>query len=263
MMPADALEIVRDHDAILMGAVGDPTVPDHVSLWGLILDLRQRLDLWANVRPARLLDGIPCPLAGRGSGHVDMLFVRENSEGRVRRRRGAGPPDAADRGGDRVECFHPRWRRAHASDTRSSSRKTGAASSRARPSRTRRASATSSGTRSPWRWPRNIPASATSGCSSMRSQPGWCAPRTASTSSSLRTCSADILTDLAAAIQGGMGMAASANLAPGTDTPGLFEPVHGSAPGHRRPGHREPGGRDLERDAPARAPRRAGRPRPR
>jgi len=65
MMPEDALEVVRAHDAILMGAVGDPSVPDHVSLWGLILELRQRLDLWANLRPARLLEGIPCPLAGR------------------------------------------------------------------------------------------------------------------------------------------------------------------------------------------------------
>ncbi|HEV3403070.1 MAG TPA: isocitrate/isopropylmalate family dehydrogenase, partial [Gaiellaceae bacterium] len=81
MMPEDALEVVRAHDAILMGAVGDPSVPDPVSLWGLILDLRQRLDLWANVRPARLLEGIPCPLAGRGPADVDMLFVRENTEG--------------------------------------------------------------------------------------------------------------------------------------------------------------------------------------
>ena len=81
MMPEDALEVVRAHDAILMGAVGDPSVPDPVSLWGLILDLRQRLDLWANVRPARLLEGIPCPLAGRRPADVDMLFVRENTEG--------------------------------------------------------------------------------------------------------------------------------------------------------------------------------------
>jgi tartrate dehydrogenase/decarboxylase/D-malate dehydrogenase len=81
MMPADALDTLRAHDAVLMGAVGDPSVPDHVSLWGLILEVRQRLDLWANVRPARLLEGIPCPLAGRGPADVDMLFVRENTEG--------------------------------------------------------------------------------------------------------------------------------------------------------------------------------------
>jgi tartrate dehydrogenase/decarboxylase/D-malate dehydrogenase len=79
MMPDDALDVVRRHDAVLLGAVGDPSVPDHVTLWGLLLPLRQGLDLWANVRPARLLDGVPSPLAGRPE--VDMVFVRENTEG--------------------------------------------------------------------------------------------------------------------------------------------------------------------------------------
>src|SRR5918912_1717215 len=79
MMPADGLDTVRTYDAVLLGAVGHPSVPDYVTLWGLLLPLRQGLDLWANVRPARLLDGIPSPLAG--SPPVDMLFVRENTEG--------------------------------------------------------------------------------------------------------------------------------------------------------------------------------------
>ncbi len=79
MMPPDALEVARRHDAVLLGAVGDPSVPDHLTLWGLLLPLRQGLDLWANVRPARLLEGIPSPLAGAPA--VDMLFVRENTEG--------------------------------------------------------------------------------------------------------------------------------------------------------------------------------------
>ena len=79
MMPADAIEVARGHDAVLLGAVGDPSVPDHVSLWGLLLPLRQGLDLWANIRPARLLEGVPSPLAGAPA--VDMLFVRENTEG--------------------------------------------------------------------------------------------------------------------------------------------------------------------------------------
>jgi len=81
MMPEDAIENLSAHDAVLMGAIGDPSVPDHLSIWGLVLEVRQRLDLWANVRPARLLEGIPCPLAGRGPADVDMLFVRENTEG--------------------------------------------------------------------------------------------------------------------------------------------------------------------------------------
>ena len=79
MMPPDALDVVRGHDAVLLGAVGHPSVPDHVTLWGLLLPLRQGLDLWANLRPARLLEGVPSPLAG--SPRVDMLFVRENTEG--------------------------------------------------------------------------------------------------------------------------------------------------------------------------------------
>ena len=81
MMPDDAVETLRGFDAVLMGAVGDPSIPDHVTLWGLLLPIRQQLDLWANVRPARLLEGIPCPLSDRGPADVDMLFLRENSEG--------------------------------------------------------------------------------------------------------------------------------------------------------------------------------------
>ncbi len=81
MMADDWADVLRAHDAVLMGAIGDPSVPDHESLWGSILAIRQHLDLWANERPARLLRGIPCPLAGRGPADVDMLFVRENTEG--------------------------------------------------------------------------------------------------------------------------------------------------------------------------------------
>ena len=81
MMPPDAVERLRAFDAILLGAVGRPDIPDHVTLWGLLLPIRQRLDLWANVRPVRLLEGVPCALAGRSPGDIDMVFVRENSEG--------------------------------------------------------------------------------------------------------------------------------------------------------------------------------------
>ena len=75
MMPEDWEDVVRSHDAVLMGAVGDPSVPDHLSLWGLILEIRQRLDLWANIRPARLLPGIPTPLADREPADVDMGLI--------------------------------------------------------------------------------------------------------------------------------------------------------------------------------------------
>ncbi len=81
MMPPDAVDRLREFDAVLLGAVGRPDIPDHVTLWGLLLPIRQRLDLWANVRPVRLLEGVPCALAGRSPGDIDMVFVRENSEG--------------------------------------------------------------------------------------------------------------------------------------------------------------------------------------
>jgi len=84
MMPEDWEETVRAHQAVLMGAVGDPSVPDHLSLWGLILLIRQRLDLWANVRPARLLEGIPCPLVGRGPEDADRRGKRFHArKGRI------------------------------------------------------------------------------------------------------------------------------------------------------------------------------------
>ena len=100
-------------------------------------------------------------------------------------------------------------------------------------------------------------ASATRRSSSTRWRRGWCASRTSLDVVVASNLFADILTDLAAAIQGGMGMAASANLAPGTDTPGVFEPVHGSAPDIAGQGIANPVGADLERVAHARASRRA------
>ena len=81
MMPQDGIEQVKEFDAIFLGAVGFPGVPDHVSLWGLLIPLRRELDLYANVRPVRLLRGITSPLAGRGPQDIDFVVVRENVEG--------------------------------------------------------------------------------------------------------------------------------------------------------------------------------------
>ena len=81
MMPVDALETLRGHDALLLGAVGDPSVPDHITLWDTILAIRQGLDLWANLRPCRLLPGIPSPLGDARPTDVDFVVVRENTEG--------------------------------------------------------------------------------------------------------------------------------------------------------------------------------------
>jgi tartrate dehydrogenase/decarboxylase/D-malate dehydrogenase len=81
MMPEDALDTIRHHDAIFFGACGFPGVPDHISLWEMLIPMRRRFDLYVNLRPVRLMPGIRSPLAGRKAGDIDFLVVRENTEG--------------------------------------------------------------------------------------------------------------------------------------------------------------------------------------
>jgi tartrate dehydrogenase/decarboxylase/D-malate dehydrogenase len=81
MMPADGIARLRDHDAILLGAVGFPGVPDHVSLWGLLIPIRREFEQYVNLRPVRLLPGIVPPLRDRKPGDIDFWVVRENTEG--------------------------------------------------------------------------------------------------------------------------------------------------------------------------------------
>ena len=81
MMPEDGIDQLRNFDAIYLGAVGFPGVPDHVSLWGLLIPIRREFDQYVNLRPVRLFDGIPCPLAGKQPGDIDFYVVRENVEG--------------------------------------------------------------------------------------------------------------------------------------------------------------------------------------
>jgi tartrate dehydrogenase/decarboxylase/D-malate dehydrogenase len=82
MMPEDWKAQIGGMDALLFGAVGWPAqVPDHISLWGSLLKFRREFDQYINLRPARLFEGVPCPLANRKPGEIDMLIVRENTEG--------------------------------------------------------------------------------------------------------------------------------------------------------------------------------------
>jgi tartrate dehydrogenase/decarboxylase / D-malate dehydrogenase len=229
MMPPDAIEQLRAFDAILLGAVGRPDVPDHVTLWGLLLPIRQRLDLWANVRPARLLEGVPCALAGRAPKDVDMLFVRENSEGEYSGVGGRAHQGHPGEVGIETAVF------TRAGIERVVEYAFGLAEAR-----------------------RGIVTSATKSNASRYGYVLWdeiaaavaarhpgvryervlvdaLAARMVLRPDTLDVVVAsnlfgDILTDLGAALQGGMGMAASANLCPGGDVPGVFEPVHGSAP---------------------------------
>lgn len=81
MMPQDGIDQLRPHDAIFLGAVGFPGVPDHISLWGLLIPIRREFDQYVNLRPVRLLPGVPCPLRDKQPGDIDFWIVRENSEG--------------------------------------------------------------------------------------------------------------------------------------------------------------------------------------
>ena len=81
MMPEDGIDQLSKFDAIYLGAVGFPGVPDHESLWGLLIPIRREFDQHINLRPVRLFDGVPCPLAGRKPGDIDFYVVRENVEG--------------------------------------------------------------------------------------------------------------------------------------------------------------------------------------
>jgi len=81
MMPEDGLDQLKAFDAIYLGAVGYPGVPDHVSLWGLLLPIRRGFNQYVNLRPVRLFEGVPCPLAHKKPGDIDFYVVRENVEG--------------------------------------------------------------------------------------------------------------------------------------------------------------------------------------
>jgi len=228
-MPADAIERLRTFDAILMGAVGRPGIPDHVTLWGLLLTIRQRLDLWANVRPVRLLEGVPCALAGRGPADVDMLFVRENSEGEYSGVGGRAHQGHALEVGIETSVF-----------TRAGvERVVEHAFQLAGERRGHVTSATkSNASRFGYVLWDEVAAEVAARHPDIRYEHvlvDALAARMVLRPDSLDVVVAsnlfgDILTDVGAAVQGGMGMAASANLCPGGTAPGLFEPVHGSAP---------------------------------
>lgn len=81
MMADDGLEQLKEFDAIYLGAVGYPGVPDHISLWDLLLTIRKGFDQYVNLRPIKLLNGAPCPLVNGNTENIDMLFIRENAEG--------------------------------------------------------------------------------------------------------------------------------------------------------------------------------------
>jgi tartrate dehydrogenase/decarboxylase/D-malate dehydrogenase len=227
LMPEDGLDQLRERDAILLGAVGDPRVPDHLSLWGLLIPIRRAFDQYVNLRPVRVFPGVRSPLADPGD--FDVVIVRENVEG-----------EYSEAGG--------RIYRGHAEELaiqeavftrRGIARVAEFAFALAE----RRGSGLTSATKSngivhtlPF-WDEVVREVAAGHpdvavveehidalCAKVVMQPGRFDVIVGS------NLFGDILSDLTAAVAGSIGIAPSANLNPGRELPSMFEPVHGSAP---------------------------------
>jgi tartrate dehydrogenase/decarboxylase/D-malate dehydrogenase len=232
LMPQDGLGVLErgGFDGILLGPVGDPRVPDHLTLWGLLLPLRQGFDQYVNLRPMRLLPGVQSPLVGKGSAGIDMICIRENTEGEY-----AGVGGRVHQGmGEEVAIQSMVFTRA------GTERIIRYAFEHAR------------------RHGRKKVTSATKSNSMQHSMVFWdevfgqvasdfpdivheqqlvdsLAARFVFRPESLDVVVAsnlfgDILTDLGAAISGSLGLAPSANLNPPRRYPSLFQAIHGSAP---------------------------------
>ncbi|SFU25070.1 tartrate dehydrogenase [Paraburkholderia aspalathi] len=229
MMPADGLDAIRNKDAILFGSAGDPHIPDHVTLWGLRLKICQGFDQYANVRPTRILPGIDAPLKRCGPKDLDWVIVRENSEGEYsgvggRAHQGHPIEVATDvsmmtrAGVERILRFAFRL-------------------AQSRPRKLLTVITKSNAQRHAmvmWdeialevskefpdvKWDKELVDAATA--------------RMVNRSATLDTIvatnlHADILSDLAAALAGSLGIAPTANLDPERRYPSMFEPIHGSA----------------------------------
>jgi len=229
MMPPDGLDALRGMDAILFGSAGDPAIPDHVTLWGLRLRICQGFDQYANVRPTRILPGIDSPLARCAPGDLDWVIVRENSEGEY-----AGV-------GGRAHQGHP----IEVATDMSIMTRAGVlrilrfafALARSRPRRHLTVITKSNAQRHAMVMWDEIAAEVA------REFPdvGWdkelvdaATARMVNRPRSLDTIvatnlHADILSDLAAALAGSLGIAPTANLDPERRYPSMFEPIHGSA----------------------------------
>jgi tartrate dehydrogenase/decarboxylase/D-malate dehydrogenase len=230
MMAEDALERLGTFDAIYLGAIGSPAVPDHVAVWNLILPIRQRFDQYVNLRPMRLLRGLQSPLANREATDIDMICVRENSEGEyagVGGRLHVGTPhEVAEQAGiftrhgiERIlrygfELAAKRPRRMLASATKSNALQHSMVLWDEVAEKVR-ADYPSVAYRK-----YHVDALA----ARMVTHPDTIDVIVAS------NLFGDILTDIGSAISGSLGIAPGANINPTRRYPSMFEPIHGSAP---------------------------------
>ena len=231
MMPEDWKAQLQGMDALLFGAVGWPaTVPDHISLWGSLLKFRREFDQYVNLRPVRLFDGVPCPLAGRKPGDIDYFVVRENTEGEYTNLGGK-----IFEGTDREVVIQESVFSRHGTD-RVLKYAFELANRRSRKHLTVATKSNGIAISMPW-WDGRADAMATGypevtvdkqhiDILSARFvlQPGRFDVVVAS------NLFGDMLSDLGPATTGTIGLAPSANLNPDRRFPSLFEPVHGSAP---------------------------------
>ena len=230
MMPDDGLDRLSAFDAIFLGAVGFPGVPDHVSLWGLLIPIRRTMEQYINLRPVRLLKGITSPLAGRGREDIDFVVVRENNEGEYSEIGGrlyAGTEremviqeSVFTRAGvDRVlRCAFELARTRPAKHLTSATKSNGIIHTMPYWDERFRAMAES------------YPDIATDQyhidilTAHFVTHPDWFDVVVGS------NLFGDILSDLGPAVAGSIGIAPSANINPEGEHPSMFEPVHGSAP---------------------------------
>lgn len=230
MMPEDGLRQIAGHDAVFLGAVGFPGVPDHVSLWGLLIPIRREFRQYINLRPVRLFEGVPCPLAGRAPGDIDFYIVRENNEGEyseVGGRMYAGTDQETvvqesiftRQGVDRVLRYAFELAQSRAARHLTSATKSNGIIHTM-----------------PF-WDQRVEAMARTFpdvtvdrfhidilTAHFVRNPDWFDVVVGS------NLFGDILSDLGPACTGTIGIAPSANLNPGREFPSCFEPVHGSAP---------------------------------
>ena len=230
MMPEDGLEQLKAHDAIFLGAVGFPGVPDHVSLWGLLIPIRREMHQFVNLRPVRILKGMTSPLAGRGPQDIDFCVVRENNEGEYSEIGGrlyAGTDDElvvqeslfTRRGVDRILKYA-----FELAKTRGAKHVTSATKSNGiihtMPYWDERFEAMAG------RYPdiRTDKYHIDILTANFVLHPDWFDVVVGS------NLFGDILSDLGPAVAGTIGIAPSANIDPSRRWPSMFEPVHGSAP---------------------------------
>lgn len=228
MMPTDGIDQLRDKDAILLGAVGYPGVPDHASLWGLLIPIRRSFRQYVNLRPIRVFEGIDSPVRGARPGEVDFVVVRENMEG-----------EYSEVGGRLNRGFPDEIAVQEAVFTRAGvTRVLDYAFTLASQRGGRLTSATKSNGivhTMPF-WDQLVTERAAS-----FPQVAWDQEHIDALAAKFvleparfdvvaSNLFGDILSDLAAAVAGSIGIAPAANLNPERDFPSMFEPVHGSAP---------------------------------